>query len=296
MYKYIKSDYEATIPQDMLYAPDGGENSIRDYFRQRGAEDKKAREEAEAQAAIQPQIDELKAKYPEAIIREAAVAEDPIEELFELAVPDSGNCDSVGGEIVRSMMRILYRDWNDGDVFYEGYGKETCLPAVAYLIDVEPYIGIFDDFDYIARAQLYDDSYTHSIKNIANEICDWLTDARIDLFWTPNTRDFHDTPTEIYDEWEPEYAYEGDFPDKLTYALEHGQVDDEEVRWDIESSLDSNGIKYEYVTVGEYGYSVQGLNRDGYDLLEEIGWRIGEDIAEDYAEQFGSEEDKYEEW
>lgn len=36
MSKYIKADYEATIPQDMLYAPDGNPNMLRDYFRQRG--------------------------------------------------------------------------------------------------------------------------------------------------------------------------------------------------------------------------------------------------------------------
>ena len=33
MHRYIKSDYEATIPQDMLYNPEGGENTL--WVRQR---------------------------------------------------------------------------------------------------------------------------------------------------------------------------------------------------------------------------------------------------------------------
>ena len=292
MYKYIKSDYEATIPQDMLYNPDGDENTLRNYFRQKGAEDKKAKEEAEARAAMQKEIDALEAKYPAAEIREAMNTESPIETLFEIAVPGYGNCDSVGGEIVRAMMRILYRDWNDGDVFYEGYGKETCLPAVAYLIDVEPYAGIFDDFDYIARRESRDSEYTNEIRDIANKICDYLTTDGIELFWTPNTRDFHDTPTEVYDEWEPEYEWEGDFPDSLVNLIDEGKTNDTDLQWDLKSSLDDNGIKYEGVNIGPWGYTVYGLDRDSYDLLEEIGWQIAEGIAEDYSQ----DENEYEDW
>lgn len=296
MYKYIKSDYEATIPQNMLYAPDGDENMLRNYFKQRGAEDKKAREEAEARAARQKDVDALKAKYSAEEIRESINTESPIETLFELTVPSYGNCDSVGGEIVRAMMKILYRDYNDGDVFYEGYGKETCLPAVAYLIDVEPYESIFEDFDYIAKRESRDSEYTTEIKDIARKICEYLTTAGIDLFWTPNTRDFHDTPTEVYDEWEPEYEWEGDFPDSLYELITNGKVNETELRWDLESSLDGNGIKYQGFNVGPWGYTVYGLDRDSYDLLEEIGWQIGEGIAEDYAEEFSSDEDDYEDW
>lgn len=54
-------------------------------------------------------------------------------ELFEELVPASGKAPTVAGEIVRAMMRISYRNWNDGDHIGVGYGRETCNPAARYL-------------------------------------------------------------------------------------------------------------------------------------------------------------------
>lgn len=54
-------------------------------------------------------------------------------ELFEELVPASGKAATVAGEIVRAMMRISYRNWNDGDHIGVGYGRETCNPAARYL-------------------------------------------------------------------------------------------------------------------------------------------------------------------
>ena len=291
MKKYVKSDYDVTLPEDMLYAPNGDANTLRNFFNRR-AEEEKARK---AKAAQQAEIDELKAKYPEDTIRAAALEDEPLEALFSMAVPPSGQCDSVGGEIVRAMMRILYRDYNDGDVFYEGYGRETCLPAVAYLIDVEPYAGIFEEFDYIAEDQLTDDAYTAAINQIAETICEWLTGDRMDLFWTPNTRNCLDTPTDAYEfeAWDPEYDYEGDFPEELVAAIDRGLVDTSELERDLTWTLEVERIKFDSVSIGEYGYTVYGTNRDGLDYLEEIGQGIGEGLAESFVpEDFDMYEDE----
>jgi hypothetical protein len=40
--------------------------------------------------------------------------------------------------MVRAIQRIIYRYFNDGDVFFRGYGKETVLPSVQYLIRSTP--------------------------------------------------------------------------------------------------------------------------------------------------------------
>jgi hypothetical protein len=58
-----------------------------------------------------------------------------LEKLFNKLVPARGKADSVEGEMVRAMMRVLYRYHNDGDFFFRGYGKETVKPSVDYLKD-----------------------------------------------------------------------------------------------------------------------------------------------------------------
>ena len=58
-----------------------------------------------------------------------------IEVLFDELVPMSGKCDSLAGELVRALNRIVYRYFNDGDKIGVGYGKETCNPAARFLLE-----------------------------------------------------------------------------------------------------------------------------------------------------------------
>lgn len=58
-----------------------------------------------------------------------------INEMFDLYVPASGKAETVGGEIVRAVERICYRNYNDGDCIGVGYGKHTCNAPARYLID-----------------------------------------------------------------------------------------------------------------------------------------------------------------
>lgn len=60
-------------------------------------------------------------------------AETRINALFEELVPASGKADTVAGEIIRAVSRIIYRNYNDGDHIGVGYGNETCNPAARYL-------------------------------------------------------------------------------------------------------------------------------------------------------------------
>ena len=284
MQRYVKSDFDVTLPSDMLYNPDGDEGTLRRFVQRRAEEDREEKEAAAKRAEQQAAIDELKAKYPQEAIEEAGRAAEPIEALFKLAVPPSGQCDSVAGEIIRAMMKILYRDYNDGDVFYEGYGRETCLPAVAYLIEMEPYEGILEDFEHIAEDRLHDDEYTSSLNNIADTICDFITQRNlIEWFWTPNDRDYFDTSTEGYDAWEPhDYMYEGELPESLVEAMFDDKVSRSEVESSIEEALSWEGpIDYDYLSVGEYGWSVEGLNLDDYERLQETGSSIGDYVVDD---------------
>jgi len=58
-----------------------------------------------------------------------------ISDLFDKLVPGSGNADTVEGEIIRALNRIIYRWGNDGDLFWSGYGAETVGPAMEFLTD-----------------------------------------------------------------------------------------------------------------------------------------------------------------
>jgi hypothetical protein len=60
------------------------------------------------------------------------------EVLFGRLVPFSGKCETAEGETLRAVNKIVYRYYNDGDKFFEGYGCETAGPAHAYLFEVSP--------------------------------------------------------------------------------------------------------------------------------------------------------------
>ena len=55
--------------------------------------------------------------------------------LFSKLVPGSGDSETVEGELIRAINRIIYRWFNDGDYFYQGYGAETAGPAHSFLIN-----------------------------------------------------------------------------------------------------------------------------------------------------------------
>ena len=53
--------------------------------------------------------------------------------LYSKLVPDSGKADTLEGECLRAIHRIIYRYYNDGDYWWNGYGCETAGPAVTFL-------------------------------------------------------------------------------------------------------------------------------------------------------------------
>lgn len=247
-----------------------------------GAEDKKAREDAKAHAAREKAIEELKVKYPESKIEELSEMigriDDILEAVFNFLVPPTGKCDSVAGELIRAIMRVSYRDWNDGDVFYEGYGRETCLPSVAYIIEQFP--DMYDDFD-----------------EIADEILSRLFDSSPELFfWAPNSTNSLDTDISPYADWEPtDYDYEGDFPDSVVDALYYGKISESDVESSIENTLSWEGIRYDYLSINEYGWHVEGLTLEDYERLEDIVGNIGSSIVDDLDIESLSDDDE-EDW
>jgi hypothetical protein len=58
--------------------------------------------------------------------------------LFKKLVPDQGKCETLEGESLRALNRIIYRYYNDGDYWFDGYGIETAGSAEAFLREFAP--------------------------------------------------------------------------------------------------------------------------------------------------------------
>ena len=60
------------------------------------------------------------------------------DQLFDKLVPGMGKADTLEGETLRAINRIIYRYYNDGDYWYCGYGTETAGPAETFLRQFAP--------------------------------------------------------------------------------------------------------------------------------------------------------------
>jgi hypothetical protein len=253
--------------------------------------------DADAKAAEEARAREFaanKEKYKDLISRAQAEedSEKVLDILFEELVPSKGKADTVAGELVRAMMRILYRDYNDGDLFYEGYGIETCGGSVAYLISMIE--SLHNKFGYISERQLEDDAYTAALNQICNEVCEHIfTD---DSVWQTNEDDSRsDKWDRVYaadyqSGWEPEYDYDFQIPPTIQKYIDAGHIIEQEFIDQIEMAIEGHwGIKYDSIEDGWSGYiNITGLNRESYDELE--SWGMWEDSSwSDYIDELVDE-------
>lgn len=279
------------LPQNMMNNPDSidlkglGRKAVAD----KAAADEKARKDALAA--------EMKTKYISAYgaAEEEVDPTEKLDKLFSAMVPRSGNCDTVAGELVRAMMRLLYRDANDGDLFYDGYGIETCGAAVGYIIDTVPEINFTEMFENIALRQLEDDAYTNAL----NDICDQLVTYILshDELLVPNETDFHDYQTyyenSFQDEWQPEYEANLDIPDEVCEHMRRQNIS----IWDVKSEVE-DWLSYESYFKGaeierpwshynESSLTITGLTHDGYEQILE--WNRSDRVWEGYIDELNSE-------
>jgi len=99
--------------------------------------------------------------------KERKQAENDLQKCSDELVPSSGKSKTIEGEMVRAMMRIIYRYYNDGDYFFEGYGCETAGPAHSFLINCE-FINI---------------ELQNKLKVLFNEAVGLMDDAYEDVLW-----------------------------------------------------------------------------------------------------------------
>ena len=236
------------------------------------------------------------AKARNEMIRQIKEAEDPLQEAFELLVPDMGKADTVAGEMVRAMMKIMYRDYNDGDVFYEGYGIETCGSAVAYLCSED--VLFEDEFMEIAERRLEDDQYTEALKKVSDKVMNYLYENP-KLFSQENDTDMYDYNGEAFVEqmdWEPhDYDFYCDYPEKLSSYIEHDYLDYNDIENEIAYWDGMEGVT---INAGEYGIEFTDLTKGQYEEVERFMYMWLEQWGNDLENDFGDpdEDEDEDEW
>lgn len=140
-------------------------------------------------------------------------SKEPLHDLFEILVPSSGKASTKAGEMVRAMMHILYRDYNDGDRFYKGYGLEVCGSDAQYLMNILPELRT--PLINIASDDPEDDLYTERLLDISETIISSIFNDPTRYF-VSNTTDSRTVPVkDIYgfddeeneDDWDSEDDY-----------------------------------------------------------------------------------------
>jgi len=141
--------------------------------------------------------------------------------LFNKLVPSSGDSETVEGEMIRAINRIIYRFFNDGDYFYRGYGAETAGPAHSFLInsnqipfDIQS--TLTSTFDKAMGAD--EDGYERLIKFALEKVVDHVEATpedeytKLDRGMFDFESEFEDDPygeeeDDFYDEYEEEEEY-----------------------------------------------------------------------------------------
>ena len=148
------------------------------------------------------------------------LVEKKIEEMFERLVPACDSCETVAGEIVRALTKIVYRFYNDGDRIGVGYGIKTCNAAARYLMENTNF-----DVDRVIK-EMWSKKYSdEEINELENSVYEFLINHK-ELETTPNNEDFYDYESEN-DKWN-DWDEDEDDDDEWTESDQYGCEDDED--------------------------------------------------------------------
>lgn len=129
--------------------------------------------------------------------------------LYDTLVPSSGNADTIEGEMLRAINRIVYRYYNDGDEYHTGYGTETAGPAHSFLVNANHPLR-----SLVSALFKKGTNYEQTIKDVLDAILDHIESRQGK--YTPNSEDMFDYEPEFEDnEFEEEdyddYDYDDDY-------------------------------------------------------------------------------------
>ena len=278
---------------------------IEKEFEQRKADRDAAKkvkdDEKAAKVAKEQRTVELKAKA-EDILKD--LGEHPtFEDLFDKLVPDNGASESLGGELIRAVNRLDYRNWNDGDRFFDGYGLETCGSPAAFICDNVEEFGknSYNDIDMIIRNcaenNLEDEDYDNFIEELKTRIVKLVTVDHPELLATPlGEKDIHSWTDgeEYWKDYIPRYEYEITASEKIQQYLKRGDLDSWEVidwikDWEnSDSRFRDIDVDTPWSSVDDT-YTITNLTKDGYEAIQEYDRNdtFWDDLEERCADDYG---------
>ena len=131
--------------------------------------------------------------------------EDRNQPLYDKLVAGSGKSDTVEGEMLRAINRIIYRYYNDGDEYTTGYGTETAGPAHSFLVNANHPLKS-------AMVKIFGDgtNYEQTIKDALDTILDYI-ESRQGKYTPNNVGDMFDYEPEFEDDEYEEEDYDADY-------------------------------------------------------------------------------------
>lgn len=212
-----------------------------------------------------------------------------IDAFFKNLVPASGKADTKAGELIRATMRLLYRDYNDGDVYFSGYGIETCGAAASYLVD-KGFESLIEFAEEHKDEDIYDNPnfeniYTQFLNDLADEVIDEIRDTPT-LLIEPNDEDMLKWPSEDWKEYELKYEYEVEFNDAVQRHIDNGDIDINELEYEISSWEYCENIEKEWGTL-----VIKNLTHDEFEELNNNFWQWMEEYGNQLDEEYDSDEE-----
>lgn len=307
--RYVKaaeSDYikigNMVIPKNASgYGYDSFENITRDAKRRydnEKEEERKAEEKRKADAAQKKLADEGQQLYAGcmSMLDDYDTVSDKMQALFDKLVPRSGKAETLAGELVRAMMRLGYRWYNDGDKFFTGYGLETCGPSAAFIADT------FDEA-YTHIMSMTDDSgvsnhYEQGLNNLEEMVLNYIIDNP-ETFWTV-PEDSRDYSSRMLDELE-EASHCMDFEvdtsgEDLERYIENGCITWDDVYSFVDSLTSFYGGDVHHWAAD--GFTIVDLTEEQYDEWESMWERELQSWLDELEEEYpnfgmGDEDEDY---
>ena len=206
-----------------------------------------------------------------------------LNKLDDLLVPASGKANTVAGELIRAIQRILYRDYNDGDRFYTGYGLETCAPSVAYIIDTLDNFEINDIFDRLMHGDVTDSDYTKELEEVAICILEDIYDDKYMFTQIPeDSRKYTSSTLDTIIENDKNHEFEIYLGDVESY------VENDCISYsDVKDFLDELCSYYGGEVYDAYGsFIIQNLSGEQVEQWEEMYDKELESYLEDLESEY----------
>lgn len=212
--------------------------------------------------------------------------------FFEELVPSQGPAETKAGELIRATMRLLYRDYNDGDKYYEGYGVETCGSAVAFLISKGfKSLVTFAEEQQNTYDEMPDEKYTEFLNELANEVIAHI-ENNPSLLIEKNDEDCLKADTSIMDELEKKYQFDFCLTDDIIRHIDNGDISESDAEYEISTWEYCDNIEKQY----SYSYVINDLTKDGFDELNRSFFRWLDTYSNDLNNEYPEEDEDWDEY